>query len=98
MTDLVRVASVDHLGERVLRVVFTDGLVRELDFAGKLSGVMSVIDDDSLFAQVCIDPTSRTVSWPNGIDLDPNVLHGDRPPASGLTPRVVREYRMQHSA
>lgn len=33
-----------------------------------------------------IDPVAGTVSWPNGIDLDPDVLHGDRAAASGQEP------------
>jgi hypothetical protein len=47
--DAARVTDVEHLGGRVLRVVFADGLVRELDFSGALPGVLSVIDDDAVF-------------------------------------------------
>src|SRR5690606_269303 len=39
--DAARVTDVEHLGGRVLRVVFADGLVRELDFEGALPGVLS---------------------------------------------------------
>jgi len=90
-----RVAEVEHIRARVLRVAFTDGLVRELDFDGALPGVLASLDDDTTFALATVDSVAGTVSWPNGIDLDPDVLHGDRPTASGLEPRLLREYRLQ---
>ncbi|MFM8971148.1 MAG: hypothetical protein ACKOOG_00600 [Actinomycetota bacterium] len=43
--------------------------------------------------QVGIDATVGTITWPGGIDLDPDVLHGDHEPASGPAPRTVREFR-----
>ncbi len=97
MTTMARVVEVEHLGDRVLRVVFSDGLVRELDFAGALPGILASIDDDSVFATVDVDQIAGTVCWPNGIDLDPDVLHGDRTPASAQRVRVVREYRLQET-
>ena len=95
MAVLARVTEVEHLGARTLRVVFSDGLVRELDFAGALPGVLATLDEDITFAGATVDSTAGTVCWPNGIDLDPDVLHGDRPSASTRQPRGVREYRLQ---
>ena len=80
MSTLVRVTDVEHLGGRLLRVMFSDGLVRELDFADQLPGVLASIDNDASFAAVTVDPIAGTASWPNGIDLDPDVLHGDHSP------------------
>jgi hypothetical protein len=97
MSTLARVATVESLGGRVLRVTFTDGLVRELDFAGALPGVLGIVDDDEVFPAAAVDEVAGTVSWPVGIDLDPDVLHGDFEPASGTRPRVVREYRLQQA-
>ncbi len=90
--DAARVTDVEHLGGRVLRVVFADGLVRELDFGGALPGVLSVIDDDDVFSTVTVDPVARTLSWPEGVDFDPDVLHGDAYSATGVGPKLVREY------
>ena len=98
MNELVRVAAVECLGARVLRVVFNDGLVRELDFVDALPGVFATIDNDEQFGRVFVDMTARTIAWPNGLDLDPDVLHGNHVPTSGVMPRVVREYQMQPSA
>lgn len=41
MSRPARVTSVEHLGGRVLKLVFTDGLVRELDFEGALQGILA---------------------------------------------------------
>ena len=90
--DAARVTDVEHLGGRVLRLVFADGLVRELDFADALPGILATIDDDDAFPTVTVDPVARTISWPAGVDFDPDVLHGDQVPASGTGPRLVREY------
>jgi len=98
MTALARVTAVQHLGARLLLVTFSDGLVRELDFTGALPGVLATIDDDEVFAAVAVDAVAGTISWPNGIDLDPDVLHGDDAPASAIQPRVVSEYRLQQTS
>lgn len=98
MEVLVRVAEVEHLGARRLRVSFSDGLVRELDFEGALNGVLATIDDDNAFGRVTVDATAGTVCWSNGIDLDPDVLHGDQQPASGQSPTLLREYRLQQTS
>lgn len=85
--------SVDYLGGRVLRLAFSDGLVRELDFTGTLTGVLGMIDDDAMFGTVRVDPASRTICWPGGIDLDPDVLHREYTPVSGAAARLIREFR-----
>lgn len=66
-----------------LRLTFDDGLVRELEFlvGGHEGTVFEPLDNPEFFAQVTVDPASRTVVWPNGVDLDPAVLHGDFEPA-----------------
>jgi hypothetical protein len=88
MGSLIRVTGVMHLGQRVLRVTFSDSLVRELDFAGGLSGVLATIDDEVSVAEVAVDWVAGTVCCPTGIDLDPDVVHGDQPSASAVRPRV----------
>jgi hypothetical protein len=97
MDVLVRVTEVEHLGARRLRVAFSDGLVRELDFVGLLNGVLATVDDDDAFGRVSVDGTAGTVCWANGIDLDPDVLHGDQLPATGQPPILLREYRLQQT-
>ena len=58
---------------------FSDGLVRELDFVGVLEGgVLEPLNDPVVFSQVAVDPVAGTIVWANGVDLDPDVLHGDQ--------------------
>ncbi len=95
MADLVRISDVEHLGERLLRVEFSDGVVRELDFAGALPGFLATIDDDEVFSTVSVDRVAGTISWPNGIDLDPDVLRGHEASATVGQARLVREYRLE---
>jgi hypothetical protein len=62
-----------------LRLTFDDGLTREVDLADELWGpVFEPLKDPAFFAQVSVD--HGTVVWPNGVDLDPLVLHGDFEP------------------
>lgn len=94
-----RIVEVEHLGAHKLALTFSDGLVRELDFEGVLSApVFAALEDESFFARVMIDPQTGTICWPNGVDLDPDVLHGDFEPASGPAARVLREYRLRPTA
>jgi hypothetical protein len=96
MAALPRVAQVEYLGDLRLGLTFTDGLVRELDFKDSLSGrLFDQLRDPAYFSQVAIDPITGTVAWPNGIDFDPDVLHGDHPPASGQGPRLIDERHLR---
>ncbi len=97
MSLLVRVTTVQHLGGRLLRVTFTDGLVRELDFTDALIGVLSSLDAPDRFSAASVDTVAGTVCWPGGIDLDPDVLHGDFEASSRVRPRLVREYRLRRT-
>lgn len=96
--SLVRVREVRVVRDRVVRVVFTDGLVRELDFAACRDGLFVSLLDDAVFNAVAVDPIAGTVSFPGGIDFDPDVLHGDAVAASSSGPVLVRQYRLEHSA
>ena len=98
MSRLPRVREVEHLGEHRLRLAFSDGLVRELDFAGVVrgqGGMFEPLEEPAFFARVAVDPVAGTIAWPNGVDLDPDVLHGDYEPASGPSPVVLKEYRLR---
>lgn len=78
---LARITDVEPLEGFRLRLTFTDGLVREIDLSDDLWGPMAEpLQDPAYFRQVCVDPELGTVVWPNGYDLDPDVLHGDHKP------------------
>jgi len=77
------VKEVQVMSGFTLRLVFDDGSVRELDIEPLLRGPMfaPVLSDPSLFAQVFVDNELGTIAWPNGADIDADVLHGDEVPA-----------------
>ena len=98
MAAFARVRQVEVIDRRTLRVTFSDDLVRELDLSPTLTGVLAALDTDETFAEAGVDPATGTVCWPGGLDLDPDVLHGDRPPASPVgAPRLIRQYRLERS-
>lgn len=78
-------------GAYVVRVVFSDGEVRDVDIEPLLDGpVFEPLRDPIEFAKVHIDPETRTIAWPTGADLDPDVLYDlSLEPASGRGPRIT---------
>jgi uncharacterized protein DUF2442 len=81
-----RVQSVRPLHARITEVSFEDGVVREvnlLDRPRRPAGA-EILDSDSVSRSVGVGPVSRTVCWPTGVDLDPDVLYGLREPAWSL--------------
>jgi hypothetical protein len=74
----------------VVRVVFADGEVRDVDIEPLLDGqVFAPLRDAEEFAKAHVDQETGTVAWPNGADLDPDVLYDTSlRPASGRGPRV----------
>ena len=81
-TKTARVVSAEPLDGFVIRVSFDDGVVREVDLSNDLEGpVFEPLQDPEFFRQVRVDLESGTVVWPNGVDLDPDVLHGEFDPA-----------------
>jgi hypothetical protein len=98
MKPLARIVEVEPLGEYRLRLTFSDGLVRELDFAGALEGeALEPLRSPAAFSKVSIDKVAGTIVWPNGVDLDPDVLHGDHEPASGRPASVLNQYRLRQT-
>ena len=73
------IVEVRPLGGYRLYLRFEDGVAGELDFAGRLrfEGVFAPLRDHTVFAQVRIHPELGTVVWPNGADLDPDVLYAE---------------------
>ncbi len=83
----VRIRSVEPLDGFVVRLSFTDGTTREIDLEGELWGPVfePLRANRELFRQVRVDEELGTIVWPNGADMDPDVLHGDFEPADTAT-------------
>ena len=56
---------------------FEDGVTGEVDVAqiSNFAGVFAPLRDESRFAEVVVNKELGTVQWPNGADLDPDVLY-----------------------
>jgi hypothetical protein len=88
ITKIPRVTAVEVVPPFRLHLTFDDDVTRDIDLADELWGPMfEPLKDPEFFAQVSID--HGTVVWPNGVDLDPLVLHGDFEPAASASERHV---------
>jgi hypothetical protein len=81
---MIRIRSVSALEGFRLRLGLTDGSERVVDVSDLLRGPIfePLRTDPALFAAVRVDPQLGTVVWPNGADIDPDVLIHDRRPAA----------------
>jgi len=76
MTRPVRINSVELQGKFVVRLGLTDGSSKIVDLEKYLKGPIfePIRSDPATFAQVTVDPRAGTIVWPNGADIDPDVL------------------------
>jgi len=79
---------VSVVGDFTLRLTFRDGSTGTVDLGPMLresAGVFAPLREPAAFAEVRVDAESGTIVWPNGADLDPDVLfamaHGMVSPA-----------------
>jgi hypothetical protein len=60
----------------VVRVMFADGEVRDVDITPLLdTEVFAPLRDPKVFEQVTVDEEIGTITWPGGADLDPSVIY-----------------------
>jgi len=71
------VTNVECLGGYQLRLRFEDGVVGVVDVSEfvKFVGVFAPLEDRNCFAQVTLNSDIGTICWPDGADLDPDVLY-----------------------
>lgn len=75
-TYLPSVVGVAVVGDHVLRLLFSDGTVGDVNFsAERWTGVLEPLNDSGYFAQVRVDPEAGTIVWPDGLDLAPEPLY-----------------------
>ena len=77
MGSLVRIRSASPLTGFVVRLEFTDGSSRDVDLDKYLKGPVfePLRTNVALFREVKVEPRAGTISWPNGADIDPDVLY-----------------------
>jgi len=74
LKDIVEISVV---GTHRLHLKFEDGAEGEIDLTRivPFEGVFAPLRDAKLFAEVTVDRDLGTIRWPNGADLDPDVLY-----------------------
>ena len=83
-SDIIDVTGVDVLRDRVVRLTFDNGEVRDIDLAPLLWGpAFEALADDELFAQVRVDHEAGTIVWPCGADISAHTLYTMGSPVVG---------------
>jgi hypothetical protein len=75
-----RIMQVCYIREYRLELTFADGVRAEMDFRKKVvgrGGVFKPLEDLEFFRQVRVDSEGGTLTWPNAVDLDPDVLYSE---------------------
>jgi hypothetical protein len=77
-----RIRDVEPLAGTRVKLAFTTGEIREVDLAPYLRGPVfdAVRSDPNHFRAMRVDAELGTIVWPDGADIDPDVLY------EGLTP------------
>ena len=74
LKDVIAVQPLD--GHR-LRIEFEDSVEGVVDLTElvRFTGVFAPLEDRAYFVQVTVNPDIGTICWPNGADIDPDVLY-----------------------
>lgn len=75
---LPRICHVQVVGPHRLALTFTDGHHGIADVGPWIcgrGGVFTPLHDPAYFARASVDHAAGTVVWPNGVDLDPDMLY-----------------------
>ena len=93
MRSMIRVKQVMPLDGFVVRLSFTDGTQRDVDLEPFLHGpifepMRSNRDD---FLKMIVDSRAGTIVWPNGADIDPDVLYLGLQPAWRESPHMASQ-------
>ena len=81
--EMVRIQSVEPLSGFHVRLGFTNGTSKEVDLEQYLHGPVfePIRNDLNFFRRVSVDQRAGTIVWPNGADIDPDVLYLGLKPA-----------------
>ena len=84
----VRISSVRIVGGFVVQLGLTNGTSKTVDLSRFLRGPIfePIRNDPKQFEAVSVDPRAGIIVWPNGADIDPDVLCKDLEPSWALSP------------
>jgi len=94
---VIRITSVEVLDGFRVRLGFTDETVGDVDLKPYLRGPVfePLVRDRQLFKSVRVDPECQTIVWPNGADMDPDVLYDLTRPAHQRVHHILEHYEAQ---
>ena len=74
LKDIIKVKP---LKDFHLHLEFEDGAKGDVDIRKliKFRGIFEGLKDEAFFSKVDVNPEWGTIFWPNGADLDPDVLY-----------------------
>ena len=93
MRSMIRVKQVMPLDGFVVQLSFTDDTKRDVDLEPFLHGPIfePMRRERGEFLKVTVDSRAGTIVWPNGADIDPDVLYLGLQPAWRESPPVTCE-------
>jgi hypothetical protein len=73
------VVEVRPIGGYRIHLRFEDGVEGDLDLGTliEFKGIFAPLLDEKEFAKVRLHPELGTITWPNGADVDPDVLYAN---------------------
>jgi hypothetical protein len=79
--QFIRVQSIEPRDTSVMRVQFTNGEQRDIDLTPYIAtgAIFEPVRNDAAFFR-CARVEGGTIAWPNGADIDPDVLYYAGPP------------------
>ena len=73
---IIHVMGLKVVGEYSLDLTFDNGVRKRVNLRHELYGpIFEPLRDPAYFAKAYIDPSSRTVTWPNSADFAPDFLY-----------------------
>lgn len=80
---MILIRSVIPLEQFQVRLEFSNGEQKVVDLAPLLRGPIfePIRQSPEMFRAVRVDEELGTIVWPNGADMDPDVLYGSHQPA-----------------
>lgn len=75
--ETISVKDVQPLRDFVVELSFSDGTRRQVDLEPYLQGgvLEEIRKDKALYETLDVRPGERTISWANGVDIDPYSLY-----------------------
>ncbi|OGO33516.1 MAG: molybdopterin-guanine dinucleotide biosynthesis protein A [Chloroflexi bacterium RBG_16_54_18] len=93
------IVQVTPLQDYRLELQFEDEVKSTIDIRSfvKFTGIFAPLKDNSYFQKVQVNPELGTICWPNGADLDPDVLYsqitGETLPNFEEAVNLIRTYK-----